>query len=290
MNKKQKNLLLKGFNLILTALLLVFAYGYISRIVQQADFENIAVNWTFLVLSLALFTVGYVLMSIHWLFSCWIVNPSTTQRQVVAFFASQPYKYMPTSIFTFSSRAVYAKKLGLTLKQGATAQVFENSSMLIANFGLFVVLYTARINIFYSLLIVMAITGVLYLFSKQKDIQLQFRGRQLNVVMKQLVKMYCVASLGWFTVGLTFVAFNAGLGLQINFLDFLAANTLAFSLSLLAFFAPGGIGVREVVYDFFLVSGVAIIFWRMFTFILDSLFGLIAILAIKFNLYNVRKL
>lgn len=61
----------------------------------------------------------------------------------------------------------------------------------------------------------------------------------------------------------------------------IAANSIAFSLSILAVFAPGGIGVREAVYSFFSIAAVTVISWRILVFVMDFLVGIVSIFLIK---------
>jgi uncharacterized membrane protein YbhN (UPF0104 family) len=51
---------------------------------------------------------------------------------------------------------------------------------------------------------------------------------------------------------------------------------------MLAFFAPGGIGVRELVYSSFSVNALAIIYWRIMVFALDFVVGIPSVVAIKY--------
>lgn len=169
----------------------------------------------------------------------------------------------------------------MTIKESSIAQMFENASMLIGNFGLFAVLYATRFGYGLSLLVAIGGAIILMFIFKLGTLHLRVKSRNLRIHADKLVIMFCVAAAGWLTVGLSFIMLNLALGMNVNFLDFLAANTLAFSLSLLAFFAPGGIGVRELVYTYFGVSGPSIVFWRIFTFVMDFILGLGAIVVTR---------
>jgi hypothetical protein len=285
LNKKISQLL----SLVLTGLLLIFAYNYISDLVQQADSEDFTVHWLFLSLSAILFITSYGFFSLNWLFSARIMQSAASNRQALVFFASQPYKYLPTSLFIFSSRAIYGKRLGLTLRQASISQVFENLSLFMANFVLFAALYVANVNIIYGLLTTFATTIALVVLHNRQIIHLKLGGREFTIVTSHIVRLYLMSTLGWLFCGLAFVALNAALGLSINFLNILAANTIAFSLSMLVIFAPGGIGIREVVYGFFTVSAAAIIYWRILVFIIDILLGMVAIAIIKTKPHLISK-
>jgi len=113
------------------------------------------------------------------------------------------------------------------------------------------------------------------------SLKLTIKNNRLVVSTKHLVGMFFVAIAAWIAIGLSFVVLSLGLGLPVNLLEHIAANALAFALSILAVFAPGGIGVREVVYSSFGINPAAIIYWRIMTFILDFALGVAAIIKIR---------
>jgi glycosyltransferase 2 family protein len=268
-------------SLIVTILLLVFAFNYISDIAQQADFESLSLNWFALIVALSLFALSYCFFAVNWLASARLLQRDAHTRQALVFFASQPYKYLPSSLFIFSSRALYGKKMGLTIKQASVAQVFENTSLFTANFVLFGVLYLAKLNLVYGITAIGILTIVVTYLATRQSIEFQLKGKRLTVDPSKLANMFMVAFIGWLVFGLAFVSLHWALGLQIEWLNVMAANTIAFSLGMLAIIAPGGIGVREVVYSYFMISSAAIIYWRILVFIVDMLVGGIAMLYLK---------
>lgn len=281
MNSKS---VIKVFGAILTLLLLIFAYRYIAELVKEADLSGSSINWVWLAVSAVTFLTSYILFAIHWRMACEMIEPSNssiTERQSLSFFASQPYKYLPTSLFSFSYRAVYAKKLGLGIAKSSAAQMVEYTSMLSANFFLFTLFYTSTLDM--RLASLEAVLGFLMAlgFLRVKKFKIKIKNKNLHIDPPKLVCMVALATTAWLISGMAFVLLNQALGLEIRFGEMVAANCLAFSLSILAVFAPGGIGVRELVYSTFSISNVAIIYWRILTFILDCVSGLIAILVIR---------
>lgn len=268
-------------SLLLTIALLFFAWHYINTLVSEIDFSILTVNWLLAGLSVLCFIVFYGLLAWHWLLVCRMVKSDTRDEQAFAFVASQVYKYLPTSLFTFSFRAVYAKKLGLSLKHSSAAQFIENVSMLTANFGLFAVLYAASVNLWLGALVLLTVGLVVALGNIRDSYTIKAGRRQLIIDTRALTAALLVALLGWLVAGLAFVVLNLSLDLPINLLGFMAANTIAFSLSILAFFAPGGIGVRELVFGAFGVSALAVIAWRILTFSADIVLGIGAITSIE---------
>lgn len=268
---------------ILTLLLLVFAYRYFRNLVDQVNNTELTVSWIYVVASGALFLVFYALLSLHWHYASRLVVGDAPLNQWLAFFASQPYKYLPTSLFTFSFRGVYAKKLGMSFKKSSVAQLLENSSLIISNIFIAAVLVISRVNPLFSVLACIAAGVLVWMMLKRETVGFSLKGREYSVLSVKLVQLVALSAVAWLLAGAAFVLLNHALGVQINVINLVLANTLAFSLGILAIFAPGGIGIRELVYDFFGVAAGAIIAWRLLTFILDCMVGLLAMVAIRYR-------
>lgn len=278
------------FCVLLTVALLVFSYFYISRLLNQVDLGASTFNWFFVALSILLFVASCVFMSLNWWQSSKILNKNVSNDQPLSFLASLPYKYLPTSIFTFSSRAYFGVKLGLTFRQATFAQIFENASLMAANFSLFVILcaFATHVLIGMSTLIIFAFCIRWFVLIHPKA-RLSFRSKKMVVDTKRFFVMYLFSLAGWFLCGLSFVVLHLAIDEPISLLSILIANTIAFSAGMIAFFAPGGIGVREAIYGFFGIASVAILHWRLMIFIVDIVLGFIAWLLIRQTL-NKRKL
>ncbi len=278
-----KRVITSLFSSILTLLLLVFAYRYFSALVDQIHSTDFIVNWMYVVASGALFLGFYGLLSLHWLYACRLVMQNVPRDQWLAFFASQPYKYLPTSLFTFSFRGVYAKKLGMSFRKSSLAQLLENLSLMVSSCFVATVFFSARVQPLLAVPACIVAAGVVWLVLQKGASGLKFRGREFNVPSIQLVRLVALSTVSWLLAGGAFILLTYALGLQINILGLVLANTLAFALGILAVFAPGGIGIRELVYDFFGVAAGAIVAWRILTFVLDCLVGLVSIIAIRYR-------
>lgn len=266
---------------MLTVAVLTFSYFYISDLVSEAKFAAASINWLLISLAVVLFVVYYGLMSLNWLFSTRLFDKKSRRSQMLVFLASQPFKYLPTSLFVFSSRAVYGKKLGLNYKQSTIAQLFENASIFISNFYLFFIFYFFEYSYVLSLLVaVIGVVGLIWIY-KVGDFNLRIKNRKIEIESKSITFMLTSTALGWLACGLSFVFLNLSLGINLEFNKVMAANMLAFSLSILAFFAPGGIGIRELVYEKFGLANIAIIYWRIVVFVMDMVLGVPAILLIR---------
>lgn len=267
--------------LLLTLATVFFSYNYITALVNDANFSKVDFTWYTLLLAILFFTGYYCFMSLNWLLSAKLFKPDVTNNQFLVFLASQPYKYLPTSLFVFSSRAIYGKRLGLTYKQSTVAQVLENASIFFSNIVVFVFFYSLIYWRIVSLLLLLVLFIGFYLLYKKNIIKIKFKNNKFSINTIVLIRMLSYSTTGWLFCGISFILLTMSLGFSVEGIKLIAANTIAFLLSIVAFFAPGGIGIRELVYSYFGIVGVVIIYWRILVFIMDMLIGLPAILYIR---------
>jgi uncharacterized membrane protein YbhN (UPF0104 family) len=74
---------------------------------------------------------------------------------------------------------------------------------------------------------------------------------------------------------------NYSLGLDIDPRLAISANAAGYAVSILAVFAPGGLGVREFTLYLFSVQNPAILLWRLITLAGDLLLGFGAVAYIR---------
>lgn len=273
--------LLRLLSLLLTIALLVFSYRYIAGILSKIEPGTLHVNLYLLFSSIICFFFFYVLLSLHWVYAAKVIDRSTDRSQALAFFASQPYKYLPTSLFTFSFRAKYSKQLGMGLKKSSITQLLENSSMMLSAGIILVAAFLIHVNAMFLPLIV-AVLVALLLHALTRNTILKFRGYKLQ--MRHALGLLALSAFAWIISGLSFILINEALGFDSGVGSLIVANTAAFSLGILAFFAPGGIGVRELSYATFLVSDLTVVIWRLLTFAIDFVVGVVSIIAINIRL------
>lgn len=277
--------LYRAVSVVATALLLIFSYRYIDGLLDDDPFRDVDVQWPYMALCVGLFVAFYVLVSLNWIEAARITQPDVDQRQFAVFMASQPFKYMPSSVFIFSSRAVFAKRLGISLKNSSIAQLLENAALGVANLSLFVVLTALRwhvgLGIAAGLVVVLVVAAVAAYGPEQFRVTLARPAIDVALPVAALLRMFVLCAVGWFLAGLAFVALHEGLSLDgYSTTSLLAANTIAFSASMLAIFAPGGIGVREFVYTQYNVAALPVLVWRIVVFAIDMVVGLFAVAAI----------
>lgn len=283
MNSNLRKKLFHLLNIILTAGTFVFAYIYGSRLIKDINFNTLEINMWLVVGSLLFFLAFYGLLSLHWMLICEEVDKKSNSNQVFAFFASQPYKYLPTSLFTFSFRAKYAKDLGLGLKLSSIAQLIENFNILLSGTLIAVIFYLQyNYPILGLLIIIIASFILIVLYINNYNVRIPIV--KLKISTKSASKYISLVSLAWVVSGFSFYLLGQAFGLDIGLFRSVASNAGAFISGILAFFAPGGIGVRELVFTAFGIQSLMIVLWRLLTFCVDIIVGILAILYIKFNL------
>lgn len=273
MNKK----FLKYLQLLLTIALIAFIVLKAGDFFRKVDWQVIADNWLMVVLSGVLFVCGYLFLAWHWLAVCRLVDSKTSSKQWLAFFASQPYKYLPTSIFTFSSRANFAAKFGMSLKHSTQAQVIENFNLIGSALITGVILLLLLTNILLSLVITLAVIAVVLLLWHQKSLVVL----KLPIDLRKWVSSLGIVTVGWLVIGLGFFVLALGLESRFEPILAIAASNFATGLGIIAFFAPGGIGVRELVFSYLLFASGTILIWRLTTFTVDIVVGAWAIWTIS---------
>jgi uncharacterized membrane protein YbhN (UPF0104 family) len=231
------------------------------------------------ILSVICFLGFYALLALHWKLICDKYAKFPQRHQWLSFFASQPYKYLPSSIFAFSSRAVYAKKLGLPMKQSTLVQLLENINIILGAFLVAVVSLafqaSLKIGIGASALTILCLCGAVLIPS------IKVPKSALYLSGHEWVKLLLLTFSAWLLAGTAFYLIVLANGQSISYLTAVAANSIAVGLGILAVFAPGGIGVREFVFSKFNISSGPIITWRLLTLIVDVIVGVAAIYTIK---------
>lgn len=273
-----KRYLLLALQLLFFAAIVVFVAQRYKQLTAIVEPSTILGKPFQLSLSIAGFIIFYSLMAWHWQLLSEKFANSPRSRQWLAFFASQPYKYLPSSLFTFSARAVYAKKLGLSVKQSSIIQLIENTNILIGA-GLLVLLLSAfRTSFIWGL---SAIALILLFAGVAVRTGLKLPKHGFRLAGREWVRLLALTSVAWLFAGIALYSLITATGQDIALLTAIVANTIAVGLGIIAVFAPGGIGVREFVYVKFAIDATGIIFWRLLTLVLDISLGFLAIYFIK---------
>jgi uncharacterized membrane protein YbhN (UPF0104 family) len=276
------------FNLLLTGLLFYFAFNYMAVLLSTANFETlIGERWLFIVASFAIFVVFYVVFSYHWLLVCRLISKNVDNILILAFFASQPYKYLPTSLFSFSFRAKFAKDLGMGLKQSSYVQLLENFNILSSGALIATVFFVAHHSFTLGIALGLGSFFVAYFVHRRKFVLRLPKSKKIIPIYRMAPAFLVMCSV-WIIGGTSFLLTNYAFGLNPNYLLAISGNAAAYVASILAFFAPGGIGVREFVLATFSIQATAIVAWRLLTFSADMLLGFLAVLYIKYKARRIE--
>ncbi len=275
MNRKIINYL----QLLLTVALVVFIAAKAGDFLDQVDWQVITSNQPTIIVAGLIFVGGYIVLAWHWLVVCRIIDPAVNPKQWLAFFASQPYKYLPTSFFTFSSRANFAYKFGMSLKHSSEAQLIENLNLIGSALVIGVILLLLNTFIWLGIFTIIIVGLVCAFIWNQQSLKIP--KTKIILDLRKWLKSLIVASLGWLIIGLGFFVMVVGLEGRFEPLLSIAASNLATGLGILAVFAPGGIGIRELVFHYLSFASGTILIWRLTTFIVDIAIGIWAGWAIS---------
>lgn len=269
----------KIISVCLTILSIVFSFFYAKALI--ADLDLVGIDKRYLAVSIVSFIIFYLLLSYHWYRAVKMVDNAAAGVQSLAFFASQPYKYLPSSLFTFSFRAKYAHDLGLSLKKSSKAQLIENMVLLSSGLYVGVVFLAIKIDVIYG--------GVVFLVTllgavlAKDNLTMSIKSKKMHFNKNDILMNFALVSIAWIVCGLSFFYLNKAVGVNLVLVDSVASNSIAYVSGILAFFAPGGVGVREAVYGFFSVQVSAILMWRLITFILDVVMGFMSIVIVHYR-------
>lgn len=265
--------------LVLAVAALWFAVWQISGYTRSLDLHLISEQWPLLVVVGVLYSGFYIALAVHWQFITRLLEPNVSKYQWLALFAAQPYKYLPSSFFTFTFRAKYAKQLGLGFKKSSVAQLIENFSML-ASAAILAVCSWFILDENW-LLAGAAFIGGIGTFILTFDVAVKIKIK-IHISVRARLIMLGVSSVAWLIAGAAFFFAALILGDALQPINAIGSNAAAVGGGILAVFAPGGIGVREFIYGLFGVSAVVIIAWRLITAVVDLVVGPVAWLAIRF--------
>lgn len=279
-----KQNIFKFFSVLLTIGAIYFGFRYLGDIYSEIKGQDIETDFVFIVLSVLFFFLFYSLLSIHWNRVSKTFNHNSN-KQYLAFYASQPYKYLPTSLFTFSFRAKYSKDLGMSVKKSSLAQLLENINMLSSGMVVGAMFYLSYVGYYFAsaIIVILALVGYHLL---PRSIEFSIKSKTLKINKKNELFNLLLTTLAWVASGISFYLLSMGLGVSTGIVEALSANALAYTLGIVAFFAPGGIGIREWVFSLFSISSAVVLGWRIMTFLADLVLGFVGILLI----YRQKKL
>lgn len=266
----------------LNAIFVLFLYYVIRR------FKDFTVNpvefLTFAGLPLAgsilAFCIFYLLLSIAWVKVFALYTSETRLTLVSSFFASQLFKYLPTSIFSFSSRVGFSKGLGFSAKDGIRAVFLENAFIVTSSVMIFL-LFGKQYLLSFLLLASIGLAFVIYKKYNERLLTIRYLAAFLprkDISLREYLTLWLLYLGAWLSAGIALLFLATAMGFQnLDSVNYIAFQALSYTLSILAVFSPGGIGVREFVLLMSTVPEKVILYWRLLTFGLDIILGTIGI-------------
>lgn len=268
-----KRILLAALQLTLAGLAIYIAASQIGKHADSLDATMLIHATPWLVAAGAVQALFYGVLAAHWQYITKHIEPNVSNSQWLALFAAQPYKYLPTSIFTLTFRAKYAKKLGMSVKRSSLAQLVENLSMLAAATAVVVAIWLSTHDepALATIAFIVCLTGFVVGFEVLSRVKYG-----IHFPVKKRLAIFFMAVFAWIVSGIAFFLVIVGLDQQTRLVEAIGANAAAIEAGIIAVFAPGGIGIRELVYGLFNVGALVIVAWRLVTTVVDMIVGPIA--------------
>ncbi len=278
----------------INAVFVLFLYYVIRRFkdftINPAEFLTFASLP--LIGSILAFCLFYFLLSFAWVKVCALYTPEVSFSLSTTFFASQLFKYLPTSIFSFSSRVGFSKRLGFSVKDGIRAVLLENMFLISSSVLIFLAFGK---QYFLSILLLLCIVLAFVIYKKYHERMLRVRFiaailPQKVISTKEYITLWSLYLLAWICAGAALLLLATAMGFQhLDSVNYIAFQALSYTLSILAVFSPGGIGVREFVLLMSTVPEKVILYWRLLTFGLDLVLGSIGMVLYYLELRRHEK-
>ncbi|MCC6612475.1 MAG: flippase-like domain-containing protein [Anaerolineae bacterium] len=227
-------------------LLLVGIAAYLANNVATISDQLSSVSVARLALSGSVLAVGYLWVVELLRCSTNYVGWKPTYRHMFYINAmSQLAKYLPGSIWQYVSRAGFYRAGGVSLANATRAIILESiwivsSSVLVGLVACALYFTQAQLMTVVLALVVVFIawTGILFQVTR-----IYFR----QAFWRLTLRVQVVQLLTWLTLGLSFWLLIPDEGAVKTLPLVIGAFGLAFGAGYVVFFAPGGIGVREIV-------------------------------------------
>jgi hypothetical protein len=230
-----------------------------------------------LVIATGLFGVFYGALATVWLLVARMFQPTTLPRVAAGFFAAQPFKYLPTSVFSFSARVKYARDCGVATGSAIRATLLD--AVLFIGSGAALWLATGS---YVALIIVVSVSfACLVIVARgwEKLAGVPLVGRVLPPRRPSAVDAAVVAALlgvAWLVSGVALYLVARAYDVPTDtfgIADAIRSNAVSYAASIAAVFAPAGIGVREALLLEADLPASVIVSWRLLTTAVDLVAG-----------------
>jgi len=237
-----------------------------------------------LVAGVFFFIVFYALLAMAWLRTARLYSPSASGRVAMSFFASQLFKYLPTSVFTVSARVKYSRDVGMKTGEAVKAALLDIAYLVATGLVVWGLFGGSRLTVavvVLSIAVAVAWWPNIYALASR----LPFAGRVLPDVTPRRRDVGAIAALttlGWLAAGVSLFLVARGYAVsnsEFDLYDGIAFNAVSYVASLLAVFAPAGLGVREALLLQANLPTHVVVSWRVVTTVVDVMVGVGALVA-----------
>ncbi len=261
--------MLKGtVKTIVVVAALLFMGIYIRRAVGDLEYSGNSWNYPALLISTGVALLGFVAVISIWrslLVSCGESISFTDAYRI--YFRSNLGKYLPGKVWQLAGMVVLCREIGIRPAVSLPASLYNTGIAVVSGILLFIVSVPGQVSpavdrgwlIAVVLLAVALMTAFPDILTRSMNRALRFLGKdEVERGIGRLVLLRTMAGYAgaWLLFGWGFLWFLKFLGTGEEIPYFQAAGVFSGSISIgfAAFFAPGGIGVREGIMVFLLES------------------------------------
>lgn len=218
-------------------------------------------SWSLVLLSGAVFLSGHAVLVQTWrsMLACWDARlPFWSAARIWS--VSNLARYLPGKIWNIGAMGAMSKNAGVSPVAASGSAVLSTLVNLLAGFAVAVISGRALLDRSshgrgtVAILVVIIAAGMLlvapWLMPRVAPIIGRMAGRSVEATLPGRAVVYALVGnvVAWLLYGAAFELFVLGLlgSLGGGYAEYLAAYTISYILGYLAFFAPAGIGVREL--------------------------------------------
>ena len=238
------------------AVVLTFVGLYLSRQWDEIRQLSLTVHWPGLIVSQLLLAFGLALLPL----GSWVTLDDLGARLPMLtlwhiFYLANMAKYLPGSIWAFPSRAILYTRHGISKTRSRAALFWEilvmsASAALVSMLALRLLIRYVSTELIIALLAGVLLVVVLLAVPRVR----RFAGRQLlrfdaTLSLGGFLRTFGVYALSWIIMGIAFAGMVASITPAFDWAwtpELVGLFTGSWLVGFLAIFAPGGIGVRDL--------------------------------------------
>jgi len=240
------------WSVIAVLVILVLQYLYIQW--QQIDLVFTPKNWFMLGIAQLIYIIGMGLLPFNsWRLQKWFGYNQSVTTMWRSFYLAQFVKYLPGGIWSIPGRAVMYHQNGVRANDSGVLVILEILGMMVGSsivglFSLSIFLPILFDNIVTILTVGMVgfIALVLGLFFTRS----RWYPATQHISLGRSLAVCGLYALNWVILGLGFVFIALAFDLQIGSLEtvqIIGVHAVAWVVGFLVIFAPGGVGVRDII-------------------------------------------